>query len=90
MTDEKLPETTADAGSSGTQAAEEIETISDAPPAVDLTSIPETLPLLPMEDAVLYPFTIVPLAFDDEPLIGPISEDALRFEAEADRRGSGG
>ena len=25
---------------------------------------------------------------DDEPLIGPISDDALRFEAAADRRGS--
>jgi glucose-1-phosphate adenylyltransferase len=26
---------------------------------------------------------------DDEPLIGPLSEDALRIEAEADRRGGG-
>jgi glucose-1-phosphate adenylyltransferase len=32
---------------------------------------------------------IVVVTIDDEPLIGPLSEDALRFEAEADRRGGG-
>ena len=30
---------------------------------------------------------IVVVTTDDEPLIGPLSEDALKFEAEADRRG---
>jgi glucose-1-phosphate adenylyltransferase len=32
---------------------------------------------------------IVVVTTDDEPLIGPLGEDALRFEAEADRRGGG-
>jgi glucose-1-phosphate adenylyltransferase len=32
---------------------------------------------------------VVVVETDDEPFIGPLSEDALRFEAEADRRGSG-
>jgi glucose-1-phosphate adenylyltransferase len=31
---------------------------------------------------------IVVVTVDDEPLIGPISEEALRAEAEADRRGA--
>jgi glucose-1-phosphate adenylyltransferase len=30
---------------------------------------------------------IVVVTTDDEPVIGPLGEDALRFEAEADRRG---
>jgi glucose-1-phosphate adenylyltransferase len=33
---------------------------------------------------------VVVVTTDDEPLIGPLSEEALRFEAEADRRGGGG
>ena len=33
---------------------------------------------------------VVVVTTDDEPLIGSISEDALTFEAEADRRGAGG
>jgi glucose-1-phosphate adenylyltransferase len=33
---------------------------------------------------------IVVVTTDDEPHIGPLSDDALRFEAEADRRGGGG
>jgi glucose-1-phosphate adenylyltransferase len=33
---------------------------------------------------------IVVVTIDDEPLIGPLSEEALRFEAEADRKGGGG
>ncbi|MES1255712.1 MAG: glucose-1-phosphate adenylyltransferase [Acidobacteriota bacterium] len=33
---------------------------------------------------------VVVVTPDDEPLIGPLSEAALEFEAEADRRGSGG
>jgi glucose-1-phosphate adenylyltransferase len=33
---------------------------------------------------------IVVVTIDDEPLIGPLSEEALRFEMEADRRGGGG
>ena len=32
---------------------------------------------------------IVVVTTDDEPFIGPLSEDALKFEAEADRRGGG-
>jgi glucose-1-phosphate adenylyltransferase len=32
---------------------------------------------------------IVVVTTDDEPFIGELSEEALRFEAEADRRGSG-
>jgi glucose-1-phosphate adenylyltransferase len=32
---------------------------------------------------------IVVVTTDDEPLIGPLSDEALRFEAEADRRGGG-
>jgi glucose-1-phosphate adenylyltransferase len=33
---------------------------------------------------------VVVVTTDDEPLIGPVSDDALKFEAEADRRGGGG
>jgi len=32
---------------------------------------------------------IVVVTTDDEPLIGPLGEDALRYEADADRRGGG-
>ena len=32
---------------------------------------------------------VVVVTTDDEPLIGPITEEALQIEAEADRRGSG-
>jgi len=32
---------------------------------------------------------VVVVTTDDEPLIGPLSEEALKFEAEADRRGGG-
>jgi len=32
---------------------------------------------------------IVVVTTDDDPFIGPLSEDALRFEADADRRGGG-
>ena len=32
---------------------------------------------------------VVVVTTDDEPLIGPLNEEALRFEAEADRRGGG-
>src|SRR5262249_34954048 len=32
----------------------------------------------------------VAATMDDEPLIGPLTEEALRFEADADRRGGGG
>jgi glucose-1-phosphate adenylyltransferase len=33
---------------------------------------------------------VVVVTTDDEPLVGPLDEEALRFEAEADRRGGGG
>ena len=33
---------------------------------------------------------VVVVTPDDEPLIGPMTDEALQFEAEADRRGSGG
>jgi glucose-1-phosphate adenylyltransferase len=33
---------------------------------------------------------VVVVTTDDEPLIGPLSEEALNFEVEADRRGAGG
>ena len=33
---------------------------------------------------------VVVVTTDDEPLIDPLSEEALRYEAEADRRGGGG
>jgi glucose-1-phosphate adenylyltransferase len=33
---------------------------------------------------------IVVVTVDDEPYIGPLNEEALRFEADADRRGGGG
>jgi glucose-1-phosphate adenylyltransferase len=33
---------------------------------------------------------VVVVTTDDEPFIGPLSEEALQFEAEADRRGGGG
>ena len=63
----------------GTPTAETVEPGGEAPPAIDLSSIPDALPLLPMEDSVLYPYTIVPLAFDDPPLIAAVDE-AMRGE----------
>lgn len=33
---------------------------------------------------------VVVVTTDDEPLIGPLSDESLRFEVEADRRGAGG
>ncbi len=51
----------------------------EAPPAIDLSSIPDALPILPTEDSVLYPFTIVPLAFDEPYLIAAVDE-AMRRE----------
>jgi glucose-1-phosphate adenylyltransferase len=33
---------------------------------------------------------VVVVTTDDEPLVGPLSDDALRYEAEADRKGGGG
>jgi glucose-1-phosphate adenylyltransferase len=33
---------------------------------------------------------VVVVTTDDEPLIGPLSDEALKYEAEADRRGGGG
>jgi glucose-1-phosphate adenylyltransferase len=33
---------------------------------------------------------VVVVTTEDEPLIGPLSDDVLRYEAEADRRGGGG
>ena len=81
MTAEKSPaEKTTDAGAAEpAEAAQATEPFQDTPPVIDPASIPATLPLLPMEMAVLYPFTIVPLAFDDEPLIAAVDE-AMRGE----------
>jgi glucose-1-phosphate adenylyltransferase len=45
------------------------------------------------EDAKRHTVTdsgVVVVTTDDEPFIGTLSEEALRFEAEADRRGGGG
>jgi glucose-1-phosphate adenylyltransferase len=45
----------------------------------------------PDEDRRRYTVTdggVVVVTVDDEPLVGPISEEALRAEAEADRRGA--
>ena len=33
---------------------------------------------------------VVVVTTDDEPLVGPLDDETLRFEAEADRRGGGG
>ena len=33
---------------------------------------------------------VVVVTTNDEPFIGPLSDDVLKFEAEADRRGGGG
>jgi len=32
---------------------------------------------------------VVVVTTDDEPLVGPLSEEALRYEADADRKGEG-
>ena len=40
----------------------------------DPSSIPETIPLLPFRTGVLYPFAVVPLAFNDPPLIAAVDE----------------
>jgi len=60
-------------------AAVEEAVAGEAPPAIDLSSIPDSLPILPTEDSVLYPFTIVPLAFDEPYLIAAVDE-AMRRE----------
>ncbi len=41
---------------------------------VDLSSIPEQVPVLPLRDSTLYPFTVVPLAFDEARLVAAIDE----------------
>jgi glucose-1-phosphate adenylyltransferase len=46
----------------------------------------------PVEDRRRHTVTesgVVVVTTDDEPLIGPLSEEALRYEADADRRGGG-
>ncbi len=40
----------------------------------DPSSIPETIPLLPFRNGVLYPYAVVPLAFNDPPLIAAVDE----------------
>jgi ATP-dependent Lon protease len=76
---EKLPGSPDSLDPTGDAPGEEVGAKGDSPPAVDLSSIPDTLPLLPLEDAVLYPYTIVPLAFDDMPMIAAVDE-AMRGE----------
>ncbi|MGH7557783.1 MAG: endopeptidase La [Gemmatimonadota bacterium] len=39
---------------------------------VDLTSIPDRLPVLPLRDGVLYPYTVVPLALAEPPLVSAV------------------
>ncbi|CAN5842625.1 endopeptidase La [soil metagenome] len=51
----------------------------DLTSAIDLSSIPDTLPIVPTDDVVLYPYTIVPLAFDEPVLIAAVDE-AMRGE----------
>ncbi|MFN2383789.1 MAG: endopeptidase La [Gemmatimonadota bacterium] len=65
--------------SAGGAAPAAAATSVSAPPAddsaraaADLSRIPDTLPLLPLDDAVLYPYTVIPLAFDDELLIAGV------------------
>ncbi|MDQ3424676.1 MAG: LON peptidase substrate-binding domain-containing protein, partial [Actinomycetota bacterium] len=50
------------------------EESTDQAAAVDLASIPERIPLLPLRDSVLYPYAVVPFAFVDEPLIAAVDE----------------
>ncbi|MBW3660764.1 MAG: LON peptidase substrate-binding domain-containing protein, partial [Gemmatimonadetes bacterium] len=40
----------------------------------DPASIPDRIPLLGLPDLVLYPYTIIPLAFDDERMIAAVDE----------------
>jgi ATP-dependent Lon protease len=42
--------------------------------AFDLSSIPDTIPLLPLRNTVLFPYAVVPLAFADAPLIAAVDE----------------
>jgi ATP-dependent Lon protease len=60
-------------------AEEETAIGPDVTSAIDLSSIPDTLPIVPTDDAVLYPYTIVPLAFDEPALIAAVDE-AMRGE----------
>ena len=50
------------------------ETTNGSPQVVDLSSIPERVPVLPLRDGILYPFTVVPLAFDDARMVAAIDE----------------
>jgi len=77
--DSNLPEEGDSLDPSAVTSSEDTASESGLPPAIDLSSIPDTLPLLPTEDSVLYPFTIVPLAFDDPQLIAAVDE-AMRGE----------
>jgi ATP-dependent Lon protease len=78
-TDPKLPaEEEAIDPEAGT-AEEETAIGPDVTSAIDLSSIPDTLPIVPTDDAVLYPYTIVPLAFDEPALIAAVDE-AMRGE----------
>ena len=53
---------------------EESRTMEGAEQLVDLSAIPEKLSLLPLRDGILYPFTVVPLAFDDDRLVASVDE----------------
>ncbi|HYO45378.1 MAG TPA: endopeptidase La [Gemmatimonadota bacterium] len=77
--DSNLPEEGDSLDPSVVTPSEDTASESGLPTAIDLSSIPDTLPLLPTEDSVLYPFTIVPLAFDDPQLIAAVDE-AMRGE----------
>ena len=48
--------------------------VEDTDMDVDLSSIPDTLPLLAVPGLVLYPYTIVPLSTDDERMIAAVDE----------------
>jgi ATP-dependent Lon protease len=78
-TDPKLPPEGEALEPEAGMVEEEITSGPDVTSAIDLSSIPDTLPIVPTDDAVLYPYTIVPLAFDEPALIAAVDE-AMRGE----------
>ncbi|HUP19943.1 MAG TPA: endopeptidase La [Gemmatimonadota bacterium] len=72
--DPRTPQDAAEAESERDGAVDDIDVTDAAGPTLDLASVPDTVPLVSVPDLVLYPYTIVPLAFDEEPLIAAVDE----------------
>ncbi len=66
------PEEDKDAPGGASDVASVTEPRTASETVVDLTSIPDRLPVLPLRDGVLYPYTVVPLALAEPALVSAV------------------